>query len=112
MQFLADVELTCEECKGMRFKPGLLDVKYKGRNIHDVLNMTCANLALFCEHKSNRLTIARARRCWAWILEARTVLRQRFRRRSAARELAAYLSKRTRSAERFTFSTTDDRTAL
>ena len=40
MQFLADVELTCEECKGMRFKAGLLEVKYKGRSIHDVLNMT------------------------------------------------------------------------
>ena len=40
MQFLADVELTCEECKGMRFKQSLLDVKYKGRSIHDVLNMT------------------------------------------------------------------------
>lgn len=40
MQFLADVELVCEECKGARFKPGLLEVKYKGRSIHDVLNMT------------------------------------------------------------------------
>lgn len=40
MQFLADVELTCEECKGTRFKPSLLEVKYKGRSIHDVLNMT------------------------------------------------------------------------
>jgi excinuclease ABC subunit A len=40
MQFLADVELICEECKGMRFKQALLDVKYKGRSIHDVLNMT------------------------------------------------------------------------
>jgi excinuclease ABC subunit A len=40
MQFLADVELTCEECRGMRFKQEVLDVKYKGRNIHDVLDMT------------------------------------------------------------------------
>jgi excinuclease ABC subunit A len=40
MQFLADVELVCEECKGRRFKQGILDVKYKGRSIHDVLNMT------------------------------------------------------------------------
>jgi excinuclease ABC subunit A len=47
MQFLADVELTCEECKGMRFKPGLLDVKYKGRSIHDVLNMTVREALLF-----------------------------------------------------------------
>jgi excinuclease ABC subunit A len=40
MQFLADIELTCEECKGTKFKPSLLEVKYKGRSIHDVLNMT------------------------------------------------------------------------
>ena len=40
MQFLADVELICEDCKGTRFKPGVLDVRYKGRNIHEVLNLT------------------------------------------------------------------------
>jgi excinuclease ABC subunit A len=40
MQFLADIELVCEECKGMRFKAALLDVKYRGKSIHDVLNMT------------------------------------------------------------------------
>lgn len=40
MQFLADVELMCEECHGTRFKPQILDVRYKGKNIHDVLNMT------------------------------------------------------------------------
>ena len=47
MQFLADVELICEECKGMRFKPSLLEVKYKGRSIHDVLNMTVREALLF-----------------------------------------------------------------
>ena len=40
MQFLADVELICEECKGTRFKPGVLEVKYRGKNIHEVLNLT------------------------------------------------------------------------
>jgi excinuclease ABC subunit A len=40
MQFLADVELVCEDCKGTRYKPGVLDVKYKGKNIHEVLNLT------------------------------------------------------------------------
>jgi len=40
MQFLADVELVCEECKGTRFKPQVLDVRYRGKNIHEVLNMT------------------------------------------------------------------------
>jgi len=47
MQFLADVELVCEECKGTRFKPALLDIKYKGRSIHDVLNMTVREAMLF-----------------------------------------------------------------
>src|SRR4051812_31008683 len=40
MQFLADVELICEECKGKRFKPEVLEVKYRGKSIHDVLEMT------------------------------------------------------------------------
>src|SRR5690606_12986632 len=40
MQFLADVELTCEDCRGTRFKQEILDVKYKGKNIHEVLQMT------------------------------------------------------------------------
>ena len=40
MQFLADVELVCEECKGTRFKPQILDIRYRGKNIHEVLNMT------------------------------------------------------------------------
>jgi len=40
MQFLADVELVCEDCKGMRFKPGILEVRYKGKNIYEVLQMT------------------------------------------------------------------------
>jgi len=40
MQFLADVELICEDCKGTRYKPGVLEVRYKGKNIHEVLNLT------------------------------------------------------------------------
>lgn len=40
MQFMADVELTCEACKGMRFKRDILEVKYHGRNIYDMLEMT------------------------------------------------------------------------
>jgi len=40
MQFLADVELICEECKGARYKPAVLEVRYRGKNIHEVLNLT------------------------------------------------------------------------
>jgi excinuclease ABC subunit A len=40
MQFLADVELVCEECKGTRFKSSVLDIRYKGLNVHEVLQLT------------------------------------------------------------------------
>jgi excinuclease ABC subunit A len=40
MQFLADVELVCDECKGTRYKSGILDIKYQGMNIHQVLQLT------------------------------------------------------------------------
>ncbi len=40
MQFLADVELICDDCKGTRFKQSVLDVKYHGLNIHEVLGLT------------------------------------------------------------------------
>ena len=40
MQFLADVELICEECKGARYKPQVLEVRYRGKNIYEVLNLT------------------------------------------------------------------------
>ncbi|HEY6247417.1 MAG TPA: excinuclease ABC subunit UvrA [Pyrinomonadaceae bacterium] len=40
MQFLADVELVCEECKGTRFKHQILDVRYRGKNVHEILNLT------------------------------------------------------------------------
>ena len=47
MQFLADVELTCEDCRGMRFKQDILDVKYKGKNIHEALQLTVREAILF-----------------------------------------------------------------
>ncbi|HEY6466520.1 MAG TPA: excinuclease ABC subunit UvrA [Candidatus Acidoferrales bacterium] len=51
MRFLADVELVCEECHGTRFKQSVLDVRYKDKNIHDVLQMTVREaLAFFAQH--------------------------------------------------------------
>ncbi len=51
MQFLADIELPCEECNGARYKSAILDIKYKNKNIHDVLNMTVKEaLAYFAGH--------------------------------------------------------------
>jgi excinuclease ABC subunit A len=40
MQFLADVELICEECKGTRYKSAILDIRHNGLNIHEVLQLT------------------------------------------------------------------------
>jgi excinuclease ABC subunit A len=40
MQFLADVELPCEDCNGTRYQAKVLSVHYKGKSIHDVLNLT------------------------------------------------------------------------
>ncbi|MCT4613863.1 MAG: excinuclease ABC subunit UvrA [Marinifilaceae bacterium] len=40
MQFMADVYLECEACKGRRFKDDVLDVRYRDKNIHDILEMT------------------------------------------------------------------------
>ena len=51
MQFLADIELPCEECNGTRYKAAILDIKYKGKTIFDVLNMTVKEaLVYFAGH--------------------------------------------------------------
>jgi len=54
MQFLADVELVCEECKGTRFKSAILDIPYRGLNIHQVLQLTVKEAMSFF-HDSKRL---------------------------------------------------------
>ena len=52
MQFLADVRLICESCKGQRFKPEVLEVKYKGKNIHEILDLSISeSLDFFAEAK-------------------------------------------------------------
>lgn len=52
MQFMADLTLECESCKGQRFKPEILEVKYKGANIYNILEMT-VNEAIEFFSKSN-----------------------------------------------------------
>ena len=47
MQFLADVELICEECRGTRYKSSVLEVHYHGKNVHDVLQMTVREALAF-----------------------------------------------------------------
>lgn len=50
MQFLPDVTLTCPECHGTRFRREVLDVKYRGKSIADVLAMSAAEALLFFRH--------------------------------------------------------------
>lgn len=58
MQFLADVHLTCESCGGKRFKEEVLEVKYNGKSIHDVLEMSVDEaLEFFKEEKAIRVAI-------------------------------------------------------
>ena len=47
MQFMADVTMVCEACGGKRFKPDILEVRYKGLNIDDILNMSVGEAILF-----------------------------------------------------------------
>ena len=47
MQFLADVFVPCDQCDGKRFRPQVLEVKYKGRNIHQVLDLTVREALTF-----------------------------------------------------------------
>jgi excinuclease ABC subunit A len=47
MQFLADVFVPCEQCEGMRFKPQVLEVHYRGKSVHQVLDMTVREALAF-----------------------------------------------------------------
>jgi len=55
MQFLADVKLLCESCNGQRFKDEVLEVKYKGKNIADVLDMSVDDALMFFAENSKIL---------------------------------------------------------
>lgn len=55
MQFMADIQLQCDACKGQRFKSETLEINYKGKNISDVLNMTVSDATqFFAQDKDNR----------------------------------------------------------
>ncbi|MBP5771314.1 MAG: excinuclease ABC subunit A [Bacteroidaceae bacterium] len=56
MQFMADLVLECESCHGQRFKSDILDVRYHGQNINDVLNMTVNQaMEFFAEHGEKKI---------------------------------------------------------
>ena len=55
MQFMADVYLVCEHCNGQRYTDDVLDVKFKGKNIYDILEMTIDDLIeFFGQHKESQ----------------------------------------------------------
>ncbi len=59
MQFMADVYLQCEECHGTRFKSEVLDVKYRDKNINDLLNMSIGDAIEFFEEDKTTSDIKR-----------------------------------------------------
>ena len=56
MQFMADVDLICEECNGKRFKKEVLEVKFQEKTIHDLLSMSIDEaIAFFKQHQNNKI---------------------------------------------------------
>ncbi len=62
MQFMADLVLECEACHGHRFKHDILDVRYNGKNIDDILNMTISEAIEFFSQERSSLTSAIVKR--------------------------------------------------
>lgn len=61
MQFMADLVLECEACHGKRFKQDVLDVRYHGKNINDVLDMTVSEAISFFEEHGEKVIVNRLR---------------------------------------------------
>ena len=59
MQFMADLELTCEACHGKRFKKDILDVLFAGKNIYDILCMTVAEAITFFSENGQKASVDR-----------------------------------------------------
>src|SRR5690606_30736355 len=56
MQFMADVHLECDVCQGKRFKKEILEVRFEGKNIDDILKLTIADaIAHFSAHKQDKI---------------------------------------------------------
>lgn len=59
MQFLADIFVTCEKCRGRRFRRDVLDIRYRHKNIHEVLEMTVEEAKEFFKDSSKIITALR-----------------------------------------------------
>ncbi len=62
MQFMADVSMVCESCGGKRFKPEILEVRYKGLNIDDILNMSVEEAIAFFGSRNDPAAVRIAER--------------------------------------------------
>jgi excinuclease ABC subunit A len=87
MQFLADVELVCEECKGTRYKSGILEIRYNGLNIHEVLQLTVREAMAFFQRRAALVhKLQGAGRRGAGLPAAGPIGHHALRRRGAARQ--------------------------
>jgi excinuclease ABC subunit A len=67
MQFMADVYLTCEHCHGTRFRDEILDVRYAGKNVHDMLEMSVTDSLDFFSSQKDSIPQKRSpRNCNPW----------------------------------------------
>ena len=57
MQFMADLELVCDSCHGKRFKSDILDVRFSGKNIYDILEMTVKEAIGFFEQNNQNAIV-------------------------------------------------------
>jgi excinuclease ABC subunit A len=65
MQFMADLKLLCDECRGKRFQDHVLEVTYQGKNVHDILTMTVDDALLFFAPEPGKKPSATVRRLLA-----------------------------------------------
>ncbi len=86
MQFLADVHLTCEVCNGKRFKDEVLEVKYKNKSIHDILELSVDEaIKFFKDEKELHKKLYAFKQRGIRVCKTGTIIRYLIRRRGAAR---------------------------
>ena len=112
MQFLADVFVPCEQCDGKRFRPQVLEVRYKGKNIDQVLDLTVREaLTFFAGAPKGAAPAAGARRNRARLPAARPAGDDAVGRRSAAHQDCRRTSDR-RRGERMLYVLDEPTTGL
>ena len=112
MQFMADLVLECESCHGKRFKSDTLEVRYEGKNIYDILEMTVNQaIEFFDEHKQKKIVkkTAAATRSWTRIHQTGTIILYSFGRRKPACQTGIFPEYRKISANYFCIRRTDNR---